>query len=85
MSFRSRPRRFGKTLTISTLKAIFQGRRDLFKWPCHRQVRLRLEDYPVIRIDFGKCDEQTPEDLEACRRMRKTLGKENVGISFWTT
>ncbi|MBF0362116.1 MAG: AAA family ATPase [Oligoflexia bacterium] len=29
--FLSRPRRFGKSLTISTLEAIFLGRRDLFK------------------------------------------------------
>ncbi|MDY6344665.1 MAG: AAA family ATPase [Sphaerochaetaceae bacterium] len=31
MCFLSRPRRFGKTLTVSTLEAIFQGRRKLFK------------------------------------------------------
>ena len=29
--FLSRPRRFGKSLTLTTLKAIFQGKRDLFK------------------------------------------------------
>ncbi|MDD7202168.1 MAG: AAA family ATPase, partial [Spirochaetales bacterium] len=29
--FLSRPRRFGKTLTVSTLEAIFQGKRELFK------------------------------------------------------
>ena len=31
MFFLSRPRRFGKTLTVSTLEAVFQGRRKLFK------------------------------------------------------
>ena len=31
MCFLSRPRRFGKTLTVSTLEAVFQGRRKLFK------------------------------------------------------
>ena len=30
--FLSRPRRFGKSLLVSKLKAIFQGRRELFKW-----------------------------------------------------
>lgn len=29
--FLSRPRRFGKSLTISTLKAFFEGRKELFK------------------------------------------------------
>ena len=31
MFFFSRPRRFGKSLTLSTLKAIFQGKKELFK------------------------------------------------------
>ena len=31
MCFLTRPRRFGKTLTVSTLEAVFQGRRKLFK------------------------------------------------------
>ena len=31
MFFLSRPRRFGKTLTVSTLEAVFQGRRELCK------------------------------------------------------
>ena len=50
--FLSRPRRFGKSLLVSTIKAIFEGRKDLFKG-------LWLEDncdfavHPVIRIDFS--------------------------------
>ncbi|MBS1988097.1 AAA family ATPase [Candidatus Dependentiae bacterium] len=61
--FLSRPRRFGKSLLISTLEAIFQGRKELFvdlaisktdyTWPIH----------PVIRLDFGIIPHQTPEEL----------------------
>ena len=53
--FLSRPRRFGKSLLVSTLKAIFDGRKDLFRG-------LWLEDnynftvHPVIRLDFSKLD-----------------------------
>ena len=53
--FLSRPRRFGKSLLVSTLKAIYDGRRDLF-------AGLWLEDrcdfavHPVIRFDFSKLD-----------------------------
>ncbi len=53
--FLSRPRRFGKSLLVSTLKAIFDGRKDLFK-------SLWLEDnhdfvvHPVIRLDFSRLD-----------------------------
>ena len=65
MFFLSRPRRFGKTLAISTLEAIFQGKRDLFKGLAIDQAGYDWETYLAIHIDFGKCDEQTPEGLEA--------------------
>jgi hypothetical protein len=59
--FLSRPRRFGKSLTVSTLEAIFQGRKELFeglyifdKWDWTRQ-------HPVIRIDLGGISYRTPE------------------------
>ena len=55
--FLARPRRFGKSLMISTLKAMFQGRRDLFEglaimdsdWDWERERR------PVIHLNMGKC------------------------------
>ncbi len=49
--FLSRPRRFGKSLLISTLKAIFEGKRDLFQglW-IHGQID--WEPRPVIMLDF---------------------------------
>ncbi len=53
--FLSRPRRFGKSLLLSTLKAAFAGRKDLFK-------DLWLEDkhdfieHPIIRLDFSRLD-----------------------------
>ncbi|MEB3237432.1 MAG: ATP-binding protein [Candidatus Sericytochromatia bacterium] len=63
--FLSRPRRFGKSLFVDTLKELFEGNRDLFSG-------LAAEDrwdwsvrYPVIRIDFASMDIRTPEDLVA--------------------
>ena len=55
--FLARPRRFGKSLMISTLKAMFQGRRDLFEglaimdlgWDWEKEKR------PVIHLNMGKC------------------------------
>jgi hypothetical protein len=51
--FLSRPRRFGKSLLISTLKAIFDGRRDLFKglWI---EDQHDWEPRPVILLDFSE-------------------------------
>ena len=49
--FLSRPRRFGKSLLLSTLKEIFSGNKELFKglWIYDK---IKWETYPVIHIDF---------------------------------
>jgi hypothetical protein len=52
----SRPRRFGKTLTVSTLEYLFTGRRDLFKGLAIEK-RLDEESFaprPVLRLDLSK-------------------------------
>ncbi|MDR2627022.1 MAG: ATP-binding protein [Dysgonamonadaceae bacterium] len=53
--FYARPRRFGKTLTISTLKAMFEGRKDLFKG-LYAEALMHRPDFkpcPVIRLDMS--------------------------------
>jgi hypothetical protein len=62
--FLSRPRRFGKSLTISTLEALFHGEKELFKglyvydkWDWSRK-------FPVIRIDWTTISHTTPEEIE---------------------
>ncbi|MBM4088799.1 MAG: AAA family ATPase, partial [Planctomycetes bacterium] len=62
--FLSRPRRFGKSLTISTLEAIFQGRRELFQGLALDATDYDWKPYPVIRIDLGDKQAQTPEELK---------------------
>lgn len=61
--FLSRPRRFGKSLLVSTLKEIFSGNKELFKglWIYDK---IEWETYPVIHIDFSKIRYKTPEILE---------------------
>jgi hypothetical protein len=53
--FLARPRRFGKSLLISTLKAIFQGRRELFKGLWLDSADFEWKTYPVIHLDMGSC------------------------------
>ncbi len=65
MYFLSRPRRFGKTLTVSTLEAVFQGRRELCKGLAIDALDYDWKTYPIIHIDFGNCGRNTAEDLEA--------------------
>ena len=51
--FLSRPRRFGKSLLISTLKAYFEGRKELFKGLAIDQLEKDWVKYPVIRLDLS--------------------------------
>ncbi len=51
--FLSRPRRFGKSLLLSTLKAYFEGRRELFKGLAADRMDLDWTPTPVLRFDFN--------------------------------
>ncbi|MBQ7690252.1 MAG: ATP-binding protein [Muribaculaceae bacterium] len=52
--FLSRPRRFGKSLLISTLEAYFQGRKELFKGLAIEQLEKEWTQYPVLRLDMSR-------------------------------
>ena len=56
MYFLSRPRRFGKSLTVSTFDALFSGKKELFKGLYAEEFFERPEyrTYPVIRFDMSK-------------------------------
>jgi len=51
--FLSRPRRFGKSLLLSTLKAFFQGKKDLFKNLYIADKEKDWDSYPIIHIDYS--------------------------------
>jgi len=51
--FLSRPRRFGKSLTLSTLNAIFSGKRELFKGLWIENQRDWSDIHPVIHLSFS--------------------------------
>ena len=51
--FLSRPRRFGKSLLVSTLEAYFQGRKDLFKGLAIDELEKEWAKYPVFHLSFG--------------------------------
>ncbi|MBQ9776890.1 MAG: AAA family ATPase, partial [Lentisphaeria bacterium] len=53
MYFLSRPRRFGKSLTVSTLKAVFEGKKELFKGLAIYDKPYDWKPYPVIHLSFG--------------------------------
>ena len=51
--FISRPRRFGKSLTVSALKALFSARRELFEGLAIDKTDWKWEKYPVIHFEFN--------------------------------
>jgi len=51
--FLSRPRRFGKSLLISTLKAYFLGKKDLFKGLAVEQLEQKWTVHPVLHLDLN--------------------------------
>ncbi|MDR3291531.1 MAG: AAA family ATPase [Methanobrevibacter sp.] len=61
--FLSRPRRFGKTLMVSTLESFFQGKKELFK---HTYIYDKWdwnEKYPVIHLNMSEETNTSPEKL----------------------
>ncbi len=54
--FLSRPRRFGKSLLISTLENYYLGKKELFKGLAIEKLETEWKTYPVFRIDFNGTD-----------------------------
>lgn len=78
MFFLARPRRFGKSLTVSTLKAVFEGRRELFEGLAISRKPYDWKKYPVLHLDMGNCDAHTPEDLRGyLENLMKNLAEIN--------
>ncbi|EMB22588.1 hypothetical protein HMPREF9733_02004 [Treponema denticola SP33] len=92
--FLSRPRRFGKSLLLSTLKAYFLGQKELFKGlaiekfeEAEKGKREIWQEYPVLYLDFNLSKYETREDLEdllnthLCR-WEKEYGTETAESTF---
>lgn len=79
--FLSRPRRFGKSLLISTLAEIFSGNKELFKglWIYDK---IEWTQYPVIHLDLSKISFKTPEILEKAldTRVEKIASDFNIRL-----
>ena len=61
--FLSRPRRFGKSLLLSTLEAYAQGKKELFKGLVLEKLEKDWTVYPVLHLDLNTQKYDTPESL----------------------
>ena len=79
--FFARPRRFGKTLLVSTLEAIFTGRRELFDGLAIVGTDYPFDVYPVLRFDFSIIAHTSPEVLEKSILARLSRLATSLGLA----
>ncbi|WP_455587246.1 ATP-binding protein [Bacteroides sp.] len=63
--FLSRPRRFGKSLLLSTFEAYFEGKKELFKGLAIEELEKEWNTYPVLHLDLNARKYTTAADLVA--------------------
>ena len=62
--FLSRPRRFGKSLLVSTMQSFFEGRKKLFKGLAIEKLEKEWTEYPVLHFDMSGGKHMEREQLE---------------------
>jgi len=62
--FLSRPRRFGKSLLLDTISAVFGGNKELFKGLWIYDSDYKFAKHPVIRLDMSRISTETPDILK---------------------
>ncbi len=61
--FLSRPRRFGKSLLVSTFHSYFEGRKDLFEGLAIEKLETEWESFPVLHFDMSRGKHRDKEGL----------------------
>ena len=76
--FMSRPRRFGKSLLISTMEEVLKGNRNLFESCFIYASNYNWQKYPVIHFDFTQIPTESTADLE--KGLHETM--DNIAASY---
>ena len=85
--FLSRPRRFGKSLLVSTLHAYFEGRKELFEGLAIESLEKEWTAYPVLRFDMSTAKHMDKITLEQelnlkLLRYERIYGKEGGEVNL---
>ena len=75
--FLSRPRRFGKSLLLSTLEAYFEGKKELFEGLAIEKLEKEWTSHPVLHFDMSTAKHVDKEQLIS-ELERKLLGYEEI-------
>ena len=85
--FLSRPRRFGKSLTLSTLQAYFEGRKDLFNHLEMSRLEKDWKKHPVFLLSFARFEKNRQDSIENIlefhlRKWEQEYGLTAEGLDF---
>ena len=83
--FLGRPRRFGKSLFLSTLKCFFEGKRELFKGLYADTMDWDWEEYPVLHLDLNTLKYKSIQDLDSLFDLQMRKWEEKYGIDTGET
>ncbi|MCR5620922.1 MAG: AAA family ATPase [Treponema sp.] len=78
--FLSRPRRFGKSLLVTTLEAYFKGRKELFEGLAIAELETEWAEYPVLHFDFNGQNYSDPKGLNMMIDAHLRKWEEHYGI-----
>lgn len=81
MYFLSRPRRFGKSLLLSTLEAYFKGKKELFQGLAMEQLEKEWNAYPVLHMDFSVSKYAMAKNLQSAINNQLAIWEEIYGTS----
>ena len=79
--FLSRPRRFGKSLLVSTLHSYFVGRKDLFKNLAIESLEKEWNEYPVLHFDLSGAKHMEKDRLLRHLSFLLSTQEENFGVA----
>ncbi len=85
--FLSRPRRFGKSLLLSTLKELFLGNKELFKDLWIYSSDYKWQEYPVIYLDFSIIPHLTAQELRRSlnNKLKEIAQEHNINLNYSDT
>ena len=78
--FLGRPRRFGKSLLVSTMQSYFEGKKDLFKGLAMEKLEKEWTEYPVLHFDMSGGKHMEKEQLE--RYLSSILDKQEAEFGY---
>ena len=79
--FLSRPRRFGKSLLVSTFKSYFEGKKELFKGLAIEKLEKEWTDYPVLHFDMSGGKHMDKEQLNRYLLYILELNEKQYGVN----